>query len=161
MPFQEKRLVNPQTLTTSASTALYTVPTGYTTIIKQIVVTNLTASARTFTFYIGATASVGTALFSGTSVAANDSVVINLSQVLSSTEKIFALCDTGSALNIVVSGVENDGPLEPVATYIADNAITTVKLADNAITTSKIAAGAVSSIKIADGAAVIQNQVFS
>ena len=81
MPFVETRFISPTTLTTSASSALYTVPTGYSAIIKQLVVTNITGTAATFTFYIGA-ASAGNALFSGTSVAANDTVIINLSQVL-------------------------------------------------------------------------------
>ena len=156
MPFQEKRLVNPTVLTTSASSALYTVPTGYTAIIKQLVVTNTTASPRTFTIYIGATAVAGNALFSGTAIAASDALVINLSQVLASTEKIFALSDAGSALNLTISGVENNGPLEAVATYIADNAVTTAKIADASVTTEKIAAG-ISPTKIA-GTSVVKTE---
>ena len=54
MPFVETRFISPTTLTTSASSALYTVPTGYSAIIKQLVVTNTTGTAATFTFYIGA-----------------------------------------------------------------------------------------------------------
>ena len=139
MPFVETRLISPTTLTTSAASALYTVPTGYSAIIKQLVVTNITGTPATFTFYIGA-ASAGNALFSGTSVAANDTVIINLSQVLSTGEILRALASTGSALNLTVSGVINDGPLASTATYIPDNAITS----------AKIAAGAVSSVKLVD-----------
>jgi hypothetical protein len=128
MPFVETRLISPTTLTTSASSALYTVPTGYSAIIKQLVVTNITGTAATFTFYIGA-ASAGNALFSGTSVAANDTVIINLSQVLTTGEVLRALASAGSALNLTVSGVLNDGPLASTATYIADNAITSAKIA--------------------------------
>ena len=141
MPFVETRFISPTTLTTSASSALYTVPTGYSAIIKQLVVTNTTGTAATFTFYIGA-ASAGNALFSGTSVAANDTVIINLSQVLTTGETLRALASTGSALNLTVSGVLNDGPLASTATYIADNAITSAKIADGAIVNADINASA-------------------
>jgi hypothetical protein len=179
MSFTEKRLCNPTQLTTSGQT-LYTVPASKTSIIKQIVVTNVTGSAATFSLYIGSAATPN-ALFSATSVAANDTVIINLSQVLTQNEILTALASANSTLNITISGIENDGPLNPLSTYIADNAITTVKLADNAVTnakiadasvtTAKIAAGAVvtedmangavTSEKLADGSSVIQNQVFS
>jgi hypothetical protein len=149
MPFVETRFISPTTLTTSASSALYTVPTGYSAIIKQLVVTNITGTAATFTFYIGS-ASAGNALFSGTSVAANDTVIINLSQVLTTGEILRALASTGSALNLTVSGVINDGPLASTATYIADNAITSAKIADGAIVNGDInASAAIDQSKIA------------
>ena len=151
MPFAEKRLISPTSLTTSAATALYTVPTGYTAIVKQIVVTNTTGTAATFTMYIGAV-SAGNALFSGTSVAANDTVIINLSQVLGTGEILRALSGTNAALNLTVSGVENDGPLAQNAMYIADNAITTAKVADGSITSAKIADGAIVTVDIANTA---------
>jgi len=141
MPFTEKRLCNPTQLTTSGQT-LYTVPASKTAIIKQIVVTNVTGSAATFSLYIGSAATPN-ALFSATSVAANDTVIINLSQVLTQNEILTALASVNSALNITISGVENDGPLTPTATYIADQAVTTAKLADSSVTAAKIAAGAV------------------
>ena len=153
MPFVETRLISPTTLTTSASSALYTVPTGYSAIIKQLVVTNITGTAATFTFYIGA-ASAGNALFSGTSVAANDTVIINLSQVLTTGETLRALASTGSALNLTVSGVLNDGPLASTATYIADNAITSAKIADGAIVNADInASAAIAASKLANATA--------
>jgi hypothetical protein len=173
MPFVQKRLINPTTLTTSASSALYTVPAGFSTVIKQLVVTNTTGSAATFTFYIG-DAVAGNALFSATSVAANDTVIINLSQVLQSNEVLRALASANSTLNLTVSGVENDGPLEPSANFIANDSVTVNKIADgsvtsakiadgtivandlasNAITTEKIADNAITSVKILDGTIV-------
>lgn len=153
MPFVEKRLISPTSLTTSASTALYTVPTGYTAIVKQIVVTNTTGTAATFTMYIGA-ASAGNALFSGTSVAANDTVIINLSQVLGTGEILRALSGTNAALNLTVSGVENDGPLAQNAMYIADNAITSAKIADGTIVNADInASAAIAVSKLANATA--------
>lgn len=140
MSFTEKRLCNPTQLTTSGQT-LYTVPAGKTAIIKQLVVTNVTGSAATFSLYIGS-ATAANALFSATSVAANDAIVINLSQVLNSTEILTALASANSTLNITISGVENDGPLNPLSTYIADGAITSAKIADGTIVNADINASA-------------------
>jgi hypothetical protein len=114
------------------------VPAGFSTVIKQLVVTNTTGSAATFTFYIG-DAVAGNALFSATSVAANDTVIINLSQVLQSNEVLRALASANSTLNITVSGVENDGPLEPSANFIANDSVTVNKIADGSVTSAKIA----------------------
>lgn len=147
MSFTDKRLCNPTQLTTSGQT-LYTVPSSKTSIIKQIVVTNITGSAATFSLYIGSAATPN-ALFSATSVAANDTIIINLSQVLNSLEILTALASASNSLNITISGVENDGPLNPLSIYIADNAITTSKISDSSITTAKIAPGAVVNVDIA------------
>jgi hypothetical protein len=158
MSFTEKRLCNPTQLTTSGQ-ILYTVPASKTSIIKQIVVTNVTESAATFSLYIGSAATPN-ALFNATSVAANDTIIINLSQVLNQLETLTALASTNLALNITISGVENDGPLNPLSTYIADQAITTAKLADASVTTAKIAVGAVVNEDIANNA-VTQSKLAS
>jgi hypothetical protein len=79
-------------------------------------------------------------------------LVINTSQVLATGEILRALASANTAINLTISGVENDGPLTPTATYIADNAITTAKLADSSVTTAKIAAGAVVTADLADNA---------
>lgn len=159
MPFVQKRLINPTTLTTSASSALYTVPAGFSTVIKQLVVTNTTGSAATFTFYIG-DAVAGNALFSATSVAANDTVIINLSQVLQSNEVLRALASANSTLNLTVSGVENDGPLEPSANFIANDSVTVNKIADGSVTSAKIADLNVTTSKIANNS-VTQGKLTS
>ena len=158
MPFVQKRLINPTTLTTSASSALYTVPAGFSTVIKQLVVTNTTGSAATFTFYIG-DAVAGNALFSATSVAANDTVIINLSQVLQSNEVLRALASANSTLNLTVSGVENDGPLEPSANFIANDSVTVNKIADGSVTSAKIADGTIVDTDINTSAAIAQSKV--
>jgi len=147
MPFQHKHLVGPLALTTS-STLVYTVPASKTSIVKQVVVANTTGSSATFTLRIGAS----TALFNAVTVAANDSLLINLSQVLETTETLYASASANTTLNLTISGVENDGPLEPTETYIADNAITTPKLSNASVTTDKLAADAVTTAKIANNA---------
>jgi hypothetical protein len=147
MSFTDKRLCNPTQLTTSGQT-LYTVPSSKTSIIKQIVVTNITGSAATFSLYIGSAATPN-ALFSATSVAANDTIIINLSQVLNSLDILTALASANNSLNITISGVENDGPLNPLSVYIADQAITTNKIADNSIVNAKISnSAAISQSKV-------------
>lgn len=150
MPFAERRLTNPTTLSTVAST-VYTVPSQYTTIVKQVVVTNTTASPASFNLYIGS-ATAANAIFSNTTISANDSLIINLSQVLSSLEILTASANANSAVNMTISGVENNGPLDPANVYIADGAITTSKIANSAITTDKIAANAVVTADIANNA---------
>lgn len=151
MPFVEKRLSGPTQLTTAAQ-VLYTVPSGgQSAVIRQLVVTNISASAATFTFYVG-TESASNALFSNSSVAANDTVIINLSQVLATNEVVRAKASVNSALNLTMSGVENDGPLAQGATYIPDGAITASKIANASITSAKIVDNAVDTLEIANNA---------
>lgn len=85
---------------TTASTA-YTVPASTTTIVKNIVLTNKTASEATITITIA-----GTEIVYGYSVAANDTVVIDLSLVMNATETITVQSGTTSAINVYISGVE-------------------------------------------------------
>ncbi|WP_240371681.1 hypothetical protein [Anoxybacteroides rupiense] len=85
---------------TTSSTA-YTVPANATTIVKNIVLTNKTGSAATITITIA-----GTEVICGCPVAANDTVVIDLSLVMSATEAIAVQAGTADAINIYISGVE-------------------------------------------------------
>jgi hypothetical protein len=86
--------------TTTVGTTLYTVPSATTTVVTNIVVTNTSSSAGTFTLGLA-----GTNLTTTTAIAANDSTVIDLKQVLSATNTI-----TGGAsattINFHISGVE-------------------------------------------------------
>lgn len=86
--------------TTTTSTTLYTVPSATTTVVTNIVVTNTASSAGTFTLGLG-----GTNLATTVAIAANDSTVIDLKQVLTATQTI-----TGGAsattINFHIGGVE-------------------------------------------------------
>lgn len=159
MPFTEKRLAGPTTLAI-APAALYTVPSSKTAIVKQVIVTNTTSSAASFILYIGA-ASSANSLFNQVSVPGNDAIVINLSQVLATGEVLRANASVNSALNITVSGVENDGPIAPNTTYLADQSVTTAKIADSAVTTDKIAPLAVVNADIAAGAVTSDKTSFT
>jgi hypothetical protein len=84
----------------TSSTTLYTVPSATTAVITEIVVTNTSASAQTFTITLDAV-SIATTI----SVAANDSTVIALKQVLATT-KIIAGLASATTVNFHISGVE-------------------------------------------------------
>jgi hypothetical protein len=86
--------------TTNTATTLYTVPSATTTVVTSIVVTNTAGSSGTFTL-----AMAGTNLATTVTVGSYDSTVIDLKQVLTSTQTI-----TGGAsattINFHISGVE-------------------------------------------------------
>lgn len=141
MAFTEKRLGNtPTNLSANTETTLYTCPTAATTstVVKQIVVCNTTGNAITFSLSLvpfGGTAGTANRLFSAMSVAANDTVFLDVSQVMTSGDFISA---NSSASNVVVtiSGVENSGGM--VISGLADSAVTTAKLADSNVTAAKL-----------------------
>jgi hypothetical protein len=89
-----------RTAAATSSTTLYTVPSSTTTVVTNIVVTNTAASAGTYTLTFD-----GVALASGVSIAANDTVVIDLKQVLATT-KIIAGLASATTINFHISGVE-------------------------------------------------------
>jgi hypothetical protein len=89
-----------RTAAATSSTTLYTVPASTTTVVTNIVVTNTAASAGTYTLTLD-----GVALASGTTIAANDTVVIDLKQVLATT-KIIAGLASAVTINFHISGVE-------------------------------------------------------
>jgi hypothetical protein len=86
--------------TTSTSTTLYTVPGLTTTVISNIVVTNTSGSPATFTLTL-ANINIATTVVVG----ANDSILIDLKQVLETTETIKGGASTTS-VNFHISGVE-------------------------------------------------------
>lgn len=85
--------------TTSAT--LYTVPTSTTTIVKNIVLCNTTGTAATVTLIAG-----GQTIVSAFSIAANDTVTLDLSLVMATADTITGLQGTASAISIYISGVE-------------------------------------------------------
>jgi hypothetical protein len=86
--------------TTNTATTLYTVPSATSTVVTNIVVTNTAGAAGTFTMALN-----GTSIATTVAVAPNDSVTIDIKQVLATTNTI-----TGGAsattINFHISGVE-------------------------------------------------------
>jgi hypothetical protein len=86
--------------TTNVATVLYTVPSVTTTVVTDIVVTNTAASAGTFTFALD-----DINLATTVAIAANDSTVIPIKQVLATTKTIKGGA-SAVTINFHVSGVE-------------------------------------------------------
>lgn len=86
--------------TTTTTTTLYTVPASTTAIITNIVVTNTAASSGTYTLYLD-----DVLLANTVTVGANDSVVIDMKQVLA-TAKTIKGGASATTINFHISGVE-------------------------------------------------------
>lgn len=117
MAITQKRLAGPSQLT--ASTAVYyTVPVNTTTIVKQIVLTNTTASAKTVTVRIkplGDSEATSHDIISGMSLAANETMAFNCSIVMNNngsaasatnSDQLTAFCSSATSVNITVNGIE-------------------------------------------------------
>lgn len=82
----------------TSSTTIYTA-TG-TAVVTNIAICNTSSSATTFTINLN-----GTAIQSGTSIAANTTAYIDLKQVMANAQTITAFAGT-TLVNFHVSGVE-------------------------------------------------------
>lgn len=99
-----KRLVGPAQLGTTPAT-LYTVPTGFQATARRIWANNPTGSPVGLTLSIGADAA-GTRLLDDHSIPAGEDLDISQEHNLSAGEVIQAYADTGSALVLMVDGIE-------------------------------------------------------
>lgn len=84
----------------TGSATLYTVPSGTTAVVTNIVITNTAGSAGTFTLALN-----GVSLATTVSVAANSITAIDLKQVLNATQTITGLA-SATTINYHISGVE-------------------------------------------------------
>lgn len=106
MPVVPKRLYGPtQPATTNA--VIYTVPASTYTIIKEIIVTNTTATAALISIAInGTAATAANCILEQKSVPADNVEVYALSTVLNAADTLQALQGTTSALTVTLSGTE-------------------------------------------------------
>ena len=86
--------------TTTTTTLLYTVPAATTTVVTDIVVTNTATSSGTFTLSLN-----DIKIAELITVAANDSTVIQIKQVLAATQTIKGGA-SATTINFHISGVE-------------------------------------------------------
>lgn len=140
MAFTEKRLAGPTPLTSSVETTIYTCPTAQTTVttIKQIVITNTGVSASAISISLvpsGGTAGTGNRIFNTVPLSANETLILDVSQVMNSGDFLSFLTTT-SGVNITISGIESAGGM--VVSGLADNAVTTSKVLDSNITAAKL-----------------------
>ena len=89
-----------RTAAATSSTTLYTVPSATTTVVSNIVVTNTTGTAGTFSLLLD-DVSIATTV----SVGAYDSTIIDMKQVLAATKTIKGLA-SATTINFHISGVE-------------------------------------------------------
>lgn len=115
MPVVQKRLCGPSMLTASTAT-YYTVPVSTTTIVKQILLTNTTSTARTATVRLLPSGVNETAtpnwvdILSSVTLAANETLAFNCSMVMNYSggagDQIKALASIAGAVNLTVFGIE-------------------------------------------------------
>ena len=89
-----------RTAAATSSTTLYTVPSATTTVVTNILVTNTAASAATFDLLLD-----DVSIANDVAVAANDTLSIDLKQVLTAAKTIKGLA-TATTVNFHISGVE-------------------------------------------------------
>lgn len=93
----------------TSATTLYTAPASTTTIVKNIVICNTTASDATITVYFvpsAGSAGATNAIISGLTVTANNTLIIECSGVLATGDFISSLQGTSGALTLHITGVE-------------------------------------------------------
>lgn len=97
-------------MNTVPGSAIYTVGVGVTTIVKQIMFSNLTSSTQQVTLWLKPTAagSAGDShiLFHSLDLAAYETMLINLSLVMSAGDAIYSGAGNASSVNLTMSGIE-------------------------------------------------------
>jgi hypothetical protein len=103
------KVLSRKTLTTTSTDVLYTVPTSSTTtVITNIIVSNITGSSASFNLSLPDSSGTQVSIATGITVAANSIASFDLKQVIggSGTQTVVGYASTGSALTIHISGVE-------------------------------------------------------
>lgn len=104
-----KQLCQVTQLGTTIST-IYTVPSATSTIVKQILIANVTSTAATATVHFvpsAGSASSSNKIFGEITISANSTQVIDLSTILPTGATIQALAGAANSINIHASGVED------------------------------------------------------
>lgn len=117
MSLLQKRLSGPTQISTDSQVA-YTVPLSTTTIVKQIIITNITTSAKGVTIRLkplNVTEANTHDILSNITVNANETVSFNCSMVMTNdgnvasnttSDQITFLCSANSAVNVTIFGIE-------------------------------------------------------
>lgn len=108
MALTQKRLIGPAVLS-NTTTDQYTVPSNTTTVFKQIIFANKTASAVTVTLRLiptGESESNTHDIFSAVTINANETMSFACSLVMITGDKIKSFASANSAVNITASGYE-------------------------------------------------------
>ena len=84
----------------TSTTTLYTVPAATTAVVTEIVVTNPTSAAYTFTINLN-----GNVFIPFTTIASNSNITFDIKQTLNATQTISANA-SNTSVNFFISGVE-------------------------------------------------------
>ncbi len=115
MAFLQKRVAGPVTLVdiatmaTAPTAASYTAGTGVTTIVKQMMFSNITSSTQQVSVWLfDGSGSIADSdiVFHSLDLAAYETMLINLSLVMVDGEAIYAGAGNASSVNMTVSGIE-------------------------------------------------------
>lgn len=101
-------MTSPTQLTTSPAT-VYTVGSGVTATVKEILVANVSGSTSSVSIHFvnsGGIASSSNLLFPAVAISANSSIAFDLNQVLDAGSTIQAFAGNASAINIMIAGFE-------------------------------------------------------
>tara|TARA_Y100000310_G_C20134369_1_gene557310 strand:- start:92 stop:430 length:339 start_codon:yes stop_codon:yes gene_type:complete len=110
MALTATRLADPVTLGISPA-VIYTVlsPSDRIGIVKQIILTNYTATARTVDIWMAPTGEADedvNLIFKSLNLAAYETTLLNMSLVMNYGDAIHASASAATAINITISGVE-------------------------------------------------------
>lgn len=103
----ESRLGGPVQLDTTTTT-ICAAASGYTEVIKQIIICNTDTADRTVTLAIGSAATAANRIMSAVPIGANDIMVFDTALVLAATETLQGLSDVASVVNVTAIGWEKE-----------------------------------------------------
>lgn len=106
--YTPKKLFNPLTCTTSAVTA-YTTPAVTTTVLKELVLTNITTATATVTVHVvpqGSSAGVANMVMNALPIAPNSFEPVSLGMMLNVGDFIVVLASANSSIVVHGSGIE-------------------------------------------------------
>ncbi|MFA5396569.1 MAG: hypothetical protein WC346_11235 [Methanogenium sp.] len=106
--YTNKKLINPQLLSTTSGSVVYTVPTGVSAILTVISVTNTTSSNLQFDLHLcnqSEAASAANALIYNAAIDAHTTTNFNFGHVLSAGDVVRGSA-SASGLSLHMSGIE-------------------------------------------------------
>lgn len=120
MALNQERLAGPSAVATSAGASTppaegsytYQVPSATTTIVKQIMLTNITAESRYITAWLKpsavAYASMTTAqsIYYELKIGPYSTEILNLSLVMDQGDRIYMRASAASSVNVTINGIE-------------------------------------------------------
>lgn len=120
MALNQERLAGPSAIANTAGAATlpaegnytYQVPSATVTIVKQIMLTNITSESRNITLWLKpsttayASITSANALYYDFAISPLSTEVLNLSLVMDQNDRLYARASAASSVNITISGLE-------------------------------------------------------